>query len=84
MNTMHAESIQNAIFMMKAVDGDGDLWLLAPNKGAGPERNLAAVARFETQEFVCRLMPGAAAQSHLSCRESLAQSYPGTTDRAAA
>jgi len=46
--------------LLQAVDGDGDLWLLAPQQGAGPERNLAAVARFETQEFVCRLMPGEA------------------------
>ncbi len=57
---------------MQAVDADGDLWLLVPNKGAGPERNLAAVARFETQEFVCRLVPGAAqahvpVQSHSGC-----------------
>ena len=46
------------IHLMQAVDSDGDLWALAPQEGAGPERNLAAVARFETQEFVCRLMPG--------------------------
>ena len=53
---------------MQAADGDGDLWLLAPQRGAGPERNLAAVARFETQEFVCRLMPGEAAPDMMQPR----------------